>query len=109
MSRSRLIFLSLFFVYILVLLKLTLFREPLPEIASHLRHYHIKLFREGYILANFIPFKTIYYYLSLQEVAQNGIENIGGNIAVFIPFGFLFPLAFPRFNAFGKTILAAFL
>ncbi|MFL5808561.1 MAG: VanZ family protein [Flavisolibacter sp.] len=109
MSRSRFISVSIFFIYILVLLKLTVFREPLPEMAMHFRHYHIKLFREGYFLANFIPFKTIYYYLSLQEVAQNGIENIGGNIAVFIPFGILFPLAFPRFNAFGKTILAAFL
>src|SRR4051812_26703408 len=109
MSRSRFISVSIFFIYILVLLKLTVFREPLPEMAMHFRHYHIKLFREGYFLANFIPFKTIYYYLSLQEVAQNGIENIGGNIAVFIPFGILFPLAFPRFNKFGQTVLAAFL
>ena len=109
MSRSRLLSLSIFFIYLLILLKLTVFRAPLPVMAGHFRHYHIKLFREGYFLANFIPFKTIYYYLSLQEVAQNGIENIGGNIAVFIPFGILFPLAFPRFNRFGKTVLAAFL
>jgi glycopeptide antibiotics resistance protein len=109
MRRSRIVSLSIFLIYLLVLLKLTVFREPLPVIAGHFRHYHIKLFREGYFLANFIPFKTIYYYLSLQEVAQNGIENIGGNIAAFIPFGILFPLAFPRFNNFGRTVLGAFL
>ncbi|HWJ91618.1 MAG TPA: VanZ family protein [Flavisolibacter sp.] len=109
MPLSRLISLFFFFIYLLILLKLTVFREPLPVMAGHFRHYHIKLFREGYFLANFVPFKTIYYYLSLQEVARNGIENIGGNMAVFLPFGLLFPLCFPRFKQFGKTVLAAFM
>ena len=64
---------------------------------------------KGWSLANFIPFKTIYYYVSLQEVAENGLQNIGGNIVVFVPYGLLLPLAFNRMREVRKLLLAVFL
>jgi glycopeptide antibiotics resistance protein len=77
-------------------------------ITTHLRSFPSSL-HKGWTLANFIPFKTIYYYVSLQEVAENGLQNVGGNIVVFLPYGLLLPLAFPALREFRKLLLAVFL
>jgi glycopeptide antibiotics resistance protein len=45
---------------------------------------------DGLRKANFTPFKTISYYGTLQEDLPTGIQNVGGNIILFIPVGFLF-------------------
>lgn len=62
-----------------------------------------------YVYHNFIPFKTIYFYLFLADINLNiRIENLAGNIIGFIPFGFLFPFLFKGLLSFGKVTLLTF-
>ncbi|GGA79342.1 hypothetical protein GCM10008025_23440 [Ornithinibacillus halotolerans] len=60
---------------------------------------------------NFIPFKTIIYYLLLDwGHISIGIRlnNLIGNIIGFVPFGFLFPLLSERFQKLKTVIIATF-
>jgi glycopeptide antibiotics resistance protein len=58
---------------------------------------------------NLIFFKTISNYI--QNINHIGFDvllfNLAGNVAAFMPLGFLLPLAFRRFNAV-KTYMVAF-
>jgi len=59
---------------------------------------------------NLIPFKTISEFLFFSHNMKAILRNIGGNIAAFIPMGFLLPLAFSKLNKYTKvfaTILTA--
>lgn len=59
---------------------------------------------------NIIPFKTIGEFLFFNHNMRDILRNIGGNIAAFLPMGFLFPLAFSKMNKGTKVftvILAA--
>ena len=53
------------------------------------------LFRSGLSSANFTLFKTIRMYIRYYD-RLNSFENLFGNILVFIPYGMLYPLAFPK-------------
>ncbi|OGO76767.1 MAG: hypothetical protein A2Y23_05875 [Clostridiales bacterium GWB2_37_7] len=59
---------------------------------------------------NLTPFKTILNYL--QNSANVGFDvwlyNLAGNVAAFIPLGFLLPLAFSGFRTI-KTFIVAFI
>ncbi|MBQ8826574.1 MAG: VanZ family protein [Oscillospiraceae bacterium] len=84
-ERLRRVMWVIMAVYILALLRFTLFKYvPLTRLpdAFFLRE------REY----NLIPFKAIYEIIKeLSSLRQ--IENIAGNIILFIPFGLIFPLA----------------
>lgn len=58
---------------------------------------------------NLVFFKTISNYI--QNINHIGLDvllfNLAGNVAAFMPLGFLLPLAFRRFNAV-KTYMVAF-
>jgi glycopeptide antibiotics resistance protein len=82
----------LFAAYLAVLMKFLIFRYPSGitfEIAS----------------GNYLPLKTILYYLSGEPTWNVAIRNIGGNIAFFIPLGFL--VSFFRRQPTWKFILIA--
>lgn len=96
-------------LYALALLRLVVFKGPPHFLSDHIRHFGFANVRQGYGLANFIPGKTLYYYLSLREDAETGLQNIGGNIALFFPCGLLLPLAFPSFRSLGRLLAAAFI
>lgn len=57
---------------------------------------HLRLNFSGYATGepNFVPFTTILPYLSGERGQMIALFNIGGNIALFIPFGFLLPFVF---------------
>jgi glycopeptide antibiotics resistance protein len=59
--------------------------------------------------ANFIPGRTMLYYLTLQENARTGFDQIGGNLIGFLPFGFLLPLAWQPAQKLKTLALTAFL
>ena len=103
------IFKLLLAAYFLALLRLIVFKGTLSFLASHIHYYGWHVIRQGYALANFIPGKTLYYYLSLQEKIETGLQNIGGNILLFMPFGLLLPLVFRRLRGMGALLLAALL
>lgn len=61
---------------------------------------------------NLEPFSTIrrFWHLMYSQhshLAKLGVVNLGGNVAMFVPLGFLLPGVFPRLAGFWKTFLAA--
>lgn len=79
LRKQALIF--VFFLYLLEVVSITLF--PIP--------YH---YTGGNIqMNNLVPFRTIMGFISRRDLF-NGFCNIGGNILLFVPFGFMFPLVF---------------
>jgi glycopeptide antibiotics resistance protein len=98
--------------YLFLLLKITLFRTSvyLFDINFSEQNGYITSFQTAYARANFIPFYSIYYYLiSVQEPIEVGLVNVLGNIVLFIPFGFLLPLAWKEARPLKKTVLYLFL
>src|SRR5215831_7478666 len=82
-------------IYFLLLIKLIVFKNPAYIFSSaYLKDYGLHLLKLSWSRANFIPFKTLYYYISGEERFQDGVENILGNIVLFIPYGFLLPVAY---------------
>ena len=58
---------------------------------------------------NPIPFHTIRLFLKVlhnQTYSSAAFINLGGNVIMFIPLGFLLPQVFPRLRKFWRTILA---
>lgn len=91
----KIIFIFLFAAYVLLLIYLTFFSS---------------YFGRGtvYRNINLIPFKTILQYLVRDRDIRNMLINIAGNIAVFMPMGFLLPIVFKPFNRFGSIFAAIF-
>ncbi len=60
---------------------------------------------------NLVPFKTIINYLNAWDVVNPSvvITNVYGNIAAFLPFGFLGPIVFQRLRRFLPLFIASFL
>jgi glycopeptide antibiotics resistance protein len=94
-------------LYLAILSKLILFKYiPLSEIINHFNftydEYH---WRSN----NFVPFKTINFYLFLADINLNiRIENLAGNIIGFMPFGFILPLLARKFQKLSTVTLATF-
>ena len=94
-------------LYLAILSKLILFKYiPLSDIINHFNftydEYH---WRSN----NFVPFKTINFYLFLADINLDiRIENLAGNIIGFMPFGFILPLLAKKFQKLGTVILHTF-
>ncbi len=56
---------------------------------------------------NIVPFSTIVQYLTRHMGTRNIIVNLAGNIAAFMPMGFLLPLAFKSMKKFSRVIAAS--
>ncbi|MFB1050014.1 VanZ family protein [Paraliobacillus sp. JSM ZJ581] len=96
------------FLYLAVLSKLILFKY---SSVSYLINDFTFSYSEYYWNShNFIPFKTITYYLFLANDINFSIrvDNLAGNVIGFIPFGFIFPLLSSKFFNLKKVIIATF-
>ena len=97
-------------VYAAVLLKLVLFKRPLSYIKTHfLYHYNSESIAVNLKRANFIPFHTIQLYLHTKLRAEYSIENLFGNILIFVPLGFLIPLMFAHTRSSWKIFTISLL
>ena len=84
--------LRLFFaIYILLVIRVIIFKYPLEHLRAIVATWQKDVILEGLGTANFIPFKTIKMYIDY-SYKLNSVENLLGNILVFVPFGFLFPM-----------------
>lgn len=97
----------LFAVYILVVIKVIVFKFPYQEIAAIVASWRRDVILEGLGTANFVPFKTIKMYIDY-SYKLNSVENLAGNVLVFVPFGFLFPLVAREGERFFVMLLNAF-
>lgn len=95
-------------VYIAILSKLILFKYiPLSQIIEHFNFTY-----EGYHWRdnNFVPFKTIYFYMYLADINLIiRIENLVGNIIGFAPFGFILPLLSKGFQKLSTVTITTFI
>lgn len=86
-KKIKLCLYAVFIFYCLILLKLLIFKLPLPQ---------------WMLSPNFIPFKTIFYYLKSSFLGSINIDsiisNLIGSIIIFIPFGALLPYIFKSLN-----------
>ncbi|MEH6905212.1 VanZ family protein [Neobacillus drentensis] len=94
-------------LYLAILSKLILFKYiPLSEIINHFNftydEYH---WRSN----NFVPFKTINFYLFLADINLNiRIVNLAGNIIGFVPFGCILPLLAKKFQKLSTVTISTF-
>ena len=55
---------------------------------------------------NMVPFETIKLYWNIIP-RSSAIVNLGGNVIMFIPLGFMLPRAFPKLKKFFKCFFTA--
>jgi len=90
--KNRLLPTFLFLAYTILLLKIMVFKD-LPMIRIGQLHLNFGGTQEGE--ANYIPFKTIWFYLIGSRGMLIGGINILGNILLLVPLGYLMPFATP--------------
>lgn len=93
--------------YIMLLSKYILLKWlTIPEFINHITFSFGDIYWRSH---NFIPFKTIIYYLFLSDISLGiRIENLVGNIIGFIPFGFMLPLFSKKFFSFKNVTMMTF-
>lgn len=85
----------LFVVYLLVLLKVILFKYPLVEIREIVDSWQSDVLWEGMDRANFEWFRTIKLYTRYWDHKElNSFGNLIGNVLIFIPLGYFLPRLF---------------
>lgn len=86
-----------FIIYILILIKLIIFKYPWEHFVSIMERWEKDVILEGIYTANFTLGKSIRMYIRYFNKFPfwNGFANLIGNILVFIPYGFLLPKAYP--------------
>lgn len=99
---------AVFFIYLLIVIKLIIFKYPCEQLKAIAGSWEKGVILEGLDTANFTLFKTIRMYIKY-SYKLNSFENLFGNIAVFIPFGLLFPGVMKRGKNFPVMLLNAFL
>ena len=98
-------------VFLLVLTKVILFKGSMQYYKNYFRTtYHSYHIAEGKKKANFKPFATIkLFYESRRMNMEYKVNNLLGNILLFIPLGFLLPLLVKRFRNIFLIVLTGFL
>lgn len=105
-NRGRLKF--FFIAYILLVVKVIILKYPYEELLEIAASWRKDVILEGLGTANFMPFKTIKMYIDY-AYKLNSVENLAGNILVFVPFGCLFPLVARGGEKFHVMFFNAFL
>ncbi len=98
----------IFFFYLLVVIKVIIFKYPLWQLREIAAGWEKDVILEGLDTANFTLFKTIRMYIDYSD-RLNSFENLVGNIVVFIPFGFLLPYVIRWGRNFFVMLLHAFI
>lgn len=97
-----------FFIYIAIVIKVIIFKYPWEDLRAVADTWEKGVILEGLDTANFTLFKTIKMYINYSYML-NSFENLGGNIFVFVPFGFLLPYVQKGAARFPVLLMNAFL
>lgn len=100
--------LKLFFAaYILFVIKVIIFKYPIEKLRAIADTWQKDVILEGLGSANFIPFRTIKMYIDY-AYKLNSLENLAGNVLVFVPLGFFLPLMSEELQQFSEMFLNVF-
>lgn len=97
----------LFILYLLLVIRLLIFKYPFEELKAIVDSWEKGVILEGLESANFTLFKTIKMYIRY-AYKLNSFENLVGNVAVFLPFGFFLPRIFKWANNWFMVLGGAF-
>ena len=105
---SKQFLIKLFFaVYILFVIKVIIFKYPMEELRAIADTWQKDVILEGLGTANFMPFRTIKMYIDY-AYKLNSVENLAGNLLVFVPLGFFLPLMSEELQRFSEVFLNVF-
>lgn len=100
----------LFCLYILLLIKVILFKYPIDMTVETLKGNNMDMFKKRILYSsNFIPFRTIYKYSTVDIGFNISVSNILGNIIAFMSLGFLLSLLKERLRELKKIFKIAFI
>ena len=108
MKKSRNMQKVIFFLYLLIVVRLIIFKYPIEVLREIAASWEKNVILEGLDTANFTLFKTIRMYIDY-AYKLNSFENLAGNIVVFMPFGFLLPSVLVWGRNFLVMLLNAFI
>ena len=97
----------LFVLYLLLVIKLLIFKYPISELRAIMDTWESGVIWEGLESANFTLFKTIKMYIHY-AYKLNSFENLVGNVAVFLPFGCFLPRISSRTDHWLMILCTAF-
>lgn len=99
----------IFLIYILILIKLIIFKYPWEELMEITQKWKKDVILEGLSTANFILGKSIRMYIRYFNKFPfwNGFANLVGNLLVFIPYGILLPKAYPSCGKWWRVFYCA--
>lgn len=97
----------LFAVYILFVIKVIIFKYPVEQLRAIAATWQKGVILEGLGTANFMPFRTIKMYIDY-AYKLNSVENLAGNVLVFMPLGFLLPLVSDELQRFSEVFINVF-
>lgn len=92
----RAVIFILLILYLVCLTYLTFFSHPYGRGLAHRS-------------VNYIPFATVIKYLTIMNSPTIITTNTLGNIAAFMPMGFLLPMASSKLSRFKRTFFAVFI
>ena len=93
-DKKKIFLLILFFIYLLLLIYLLFFSDAYGRTEPQQEYRY-----------NFIPFQEIRRFLFRVSNPFLKIMNILGNIAGFVPFGFLLPILYPGLQKWWSVLL----
>ncbi|MCD7725202.1 MAG: VanZ family protein [Clostridiales bacterium] len=96
-----------FAIYILLVIRVIIFKYSPEHLRAIVDSWQKDVILEGLGTANFTPLKTIKMYIDY-SYKLNSVENLLGNILVFVPFGFLFPMVSEEGKHFAVMLLNVF-
>ena len=109
MKRKKSVWI-LFLLYILVLLKVIVFKYPIDNLVQIVQSWSRDVLWEGAANANYTLFKTISLYIRhWHSLGMISFKNLVGNIVVFIPLGGFLPILFPKMQNFFLCMAVALL
>ena len=89
-----------FFIYLLLLSKLTLFKHSAEYLNEVYANYRLYVLKYSIKRAQLIPFKTIVYYFIDEKKPIIAIANVLGNLLMFFPSAVFLHLLYPlRINS----------
>lgn len=83
----------IFWGYVCLMIRLLVFKYPHEQMLSVMEGWNKTVVLEGIDNANFTFFKTVKMYIDYAYML-NSFENLVGNVAIFIPFGYLLAVAY---------------
>lgn len=112
-KKGKIITSFILLIYLLLLVRVILFKYPLTMILAILKSNEISLLKLRLANSNFVPLKTIFYYLFVNwnvaiSLRSISLRNLLGNIIAFLPLGFLLPVVFYRITKIRVILLSSF-